>query len=105
MSTTKNPIIEQIKRNYEELKTARQYCFNSIKVLAEDSFILKAEVRILLQEMPHFVFLKHQEDFIRGTLRKVCSGELEFFEAREIIRTVYIQIMDAMSVINETMLK
>ena len=46
--------------------------------------------------------LPEQEFLIR---RKVCSGELEFFEAREIIRTVYIQIMDAMSVINETMLK
>lgn len=102
--STKNPVKEQLKKHFEELKSARKYCQNVMTVLEEDSFLVKAEVGILIQEMPEFTFLKHQANFLKGNLRKVCSGELEVFEAYEVVKSVYLQIMDAMPVINETLL-
>jgi len=106
MNTKKlNPIQEDIKKHYEELESARSFCQNAMKVLDEDSFVVKAEVGILLQEMPSFKFLKPQAAFLAGNLNQVCSGELKVCEAYEIILKVYKQIMEAMPLINETMLK
>ena len=102
--STKNPIKEQIKKYFEELKSARRYCQNVMTVLEEDNCLVKAEIGILLQEMPEFTFLKHQANFLKGNLRKVCSGELKVFDAYDVVKSVYLQIIDAMPVINETLL-
>ncbi len=100
MNTKKNPISEQIKTYYEEMVKARRYCQNVMKVLEEENCLVRAEVGILIKDMPNFTFLKHQGDFLRGLLRKVCSTEISTTEAYETTRIVYLQILDAMSLIN-----
>lgn len=97
-----NPIKETLKKYYNEMVIARKYCKNIMKVLEEDNFFVKAEVGILIQELPEFTFLKHQANFLKGHLRKVCTGEISTEDAYEIVKYVYTQIDEAIALINES---
>ena len=106
MSCTKNPIKEQLKSFYDELTEARKYCQSLIRVLSSlnnDSDI-EYEIKMLIQKIPNFNFLKQQTDFITNQLKRVSSKELPPEEAERVIQGIYLQIIDAMTVINSRQL-
>ncbi len=99
MNTQKNPIKKQLKKDYDELVLARKYCQKIMKTLDENC-LARVEIGFLITDMPDFIFLKHQADLIRGTLRKVCSTEISISQAHEIIQTIYLQIVETIGIFN-----
>lgn len=102
MSCTKNPIKEQLESFYDELTEARKYCQLLMRVLSSlnnDSDI-EYEIKMLIQKIPNFNFLKKQTDFIKENLKRVSSKELPPEEAERVIQGIYLQIIDTMIVIN-----
>ena len=100
MSCTKNPIKEQLESFYDELTEARKYCQLLMRVLSSlnnDSDI-EYEIKMLIQKIPNFNFLKKQTDFIKENLKRVSSKELP--PAARVIQGIYLQIIETMTVIN-----
>ena len=103
MSTRKNPMREKITEFYKELKSFRKFsqiCMKALTNVSESS-ILTVDIGFLIQEMPKTKHLIHKENYVKGVLRKVCSGEMSAEEAYNIVEACYLQIIDTMLLFDE----
>ena len=85
MSTTKkrNFLIEKIGRVVREMSSAQEFLKELKKALENCSgnTDLSEKIGKFAREMPEFEYLKHQADFIKSDIRKICSKELPVVEA------------------------
>lgn len=81
---TKNTLaIKQIKLFLEET-AAQDYLMDLIKDLDEcdENTNLKDKIGVTyVKNMPEFVILKNEADFVKRGLRKLCAGEISVAEA------------------------
>lgn len=97
MSTEKNPIKEQLQKEYDELILAREYCKRLMTILTNNTCFVIPETRLMLKDFPHFNFLKHQGDYLKSILRRVCTFEISIDKGFDLVSAIYLQILEALN--------